>query len=293
MSLLQQACETYDHAERDFAGIYVAGQKEPLAPIGHTITNAKIEIALDLDGNFLRAEEVSKEDAKTIFPVTEDSSGRTSAPSAHPLCEQIGYLTPDNSEKYQLYLSQLEDWANSKYSHPILKAILNYVKKGTIIHDLAAEGIVKKGKNGLEVDEKAFVRWRVLGVDNGNESCWKNRDIQDAFIQYYLAKKESEDSDEVCMVIGKAGAPAKQHAKGIMSLNGNAKLISANDTANFTFRGRFIDDKECLSVSYLSSQKAHNALRWIIANQGTYYGGRCFICWSPQGKKLGQVLNCV
>ena len=93
------------------------------------------------------------------------------------------------------------------------------------------------------------------------------------------------------MVSGNAEPVAKQHAKGIVSLNGNAKLISSNDSVNFTYRGRFIKDTESMTVGFLSSQKSHNALRWIIANQGSYCAGRNFVCWNPQGREIPKVLS--
>ena len=67
MSLLQQACDTYDYAEKDHAGVYESGKNEPLAPICHAITNAKIEITVDADGNYIQGIEVDKGDAKTII----------------------------------------------------------------------------------------------------------------------------------------------------------------------------------------------------------------------------------
>ena len=147
MSLLQQACDTYDYAEKAHAGVYEAGKNEPLAPICHAITNAKIEITIDADGNFIQGIEIDKSDAKTIFPVTEESAGRTAAPCAHPLCEQLGYLDPHNTEKYQLFIQQLQEWDTSEYSHPMLSPILKYVEKGSIIRDLAVGNIIKTNEN--------------------------------------------------------------------------------------------------------------------------------------------------
>ena len=80
-----------------------------------------------------------------------------------------------------------------------------------------------------------------------------------------------------------------QHLKGAFSLNGNAKIISANDSANFTYRGRFAEPEEAASVGYLASQKAHNALKWLISTQGTIQGGRAFVCWNPQGRTVPQL----
>lgn len=290
MSLLQQACDTYDYAEKDHAGVYEAGKNEPLAPICHAITNAKIEITIDADGNFIQGIEIDKVDAKTIFPVTEDSAGRTAAPCPHPLCEQLGYLIPQNEEKYQLYVQQLHEWDASEYSHPMLQPILIYVERGLIAQDLLAGSIIKINDNGTPKDEKAFIRWRVVGIGDESGACWENRNLQNKYSQYYLSKIQDREKD-VCMVSGEIEPVAKQHAKGIVSLNGNAKLISSNDSVNFTYRGRFIKDTESMTVGFLASQKAHNALRWIIANQGRYCAGRNFACWNPQGKKTPEVMS--
>ena len=62
---------------------------------------------------------------------------------------------------------------------------------------------------------------------------------------------------EICYITGEEDFVASQHLKGVVSLNGNAKIVSANDNTNFTYRGRFIESKEALSVGYTASQKSH------------------------------------
>ncbi len=281
MSLTQQAYETYSFAEKNFCGVYIAGAKEPLAPVAHTITKASIEITIDKNGKFLQANAVDKTDEKTIFPVTEESAGRTSnaAEQPHPLCEQLQYLYPGKK-----YLEQLAQWEASPYSHPILTAVLKYVEQGSIVEDLSVAGLIKKDADGNIKNGKDFVRWIVSGIGTEEGECWRNRRLQDSFVNWY-ALQQSEKTD-YCMISGQIAVPAKQHAKGIVALNGNAKLISANDTSGFTYRGRFQNDAEALCVGYITSQKIHNALRWVIANQGLYFGGRCFVCWNSRGKRL-------
>ena len=122
MSLMQQAYDTYQYAAKDRAGVYFANEREPLAPIGHTITKANIEITIDGEGKFLLAGAVAKEDEKTIFPVTEDSAGRTSSPVAHPLCDQLQYLLPIQEKKHKLYVDQLSRWNDSEFGHPVTEA---------------------------------------------------------------------------------------------------------------------------------------------------------------------------
>ena len=79
-----------------------------------------------------------------------------------------------------------------------------------------------------------------------------------------------------------------QHPKGIIPINGNAKLISANDGSGFTYRGRFLDERQAATVGYIASQKAHNALRWLASEQGVreFSGKRIFLCWNPEGKTI-------
>lgn len=57
--------------------------------------------------------------------------------------------------------------------------------------------------------------------------------------------------------------------KKIVSVNGNAKLLSANDSTNFTYRGRFASKEEALQVDGETSQKIHSTLQWLVNNHGT------------------------
>lgn len=68
------------------------------------------------------------------------------------------------------------------------------------------------------------------------------------------------------MVSGVEAPSAQQHPKGARCIQRKCKLISENDKDNFTFRGRFTKPNQAATVGYEASQKAHNALRWVIAN---------------------------
>ena len=287
MGLLQRACETYDCHAR-YVGLIREGH-EVLAPISHILTSAQIEITLDQNGNFTEARAVDKTEPKIVIPATEESGGRTSAPCAHPLCEQLGYLAAYDERKHALYVGQLSDWADSPYGHPKLRPILTYVKGGTILADLERSGVLQLNEKGRPKDEKALVRWRVVGLDTEESApCWTDQSLFDAFIAYYRARTEQQ-AQALCMIEGVPARPASQHPKGIIPLcGGNAKLISSNDSSGFTYRGRFSEDWQGATVSYEASQKAHNALRWLAAEQGVQvvFGGRAFLCWNPQGKKV-------
>lgn len=283
MGLLQRALETYEsHAgfasqDRENAAL--------LAPVGHILTRADLEITLDADGGFVDAAAVDKKEKKIAIPVTEGSAGRTSGICAHPLCEQIGYLMPGNQQKYELYVDQLAAWADSDFSHPKLNAVLNYVRGGTILKDLLRCGLIKlngKGEPENEKTEKLLVRWRILGEEP--EACWLDRALFRSFTDYYFASRGGRRG--LCIVSGEETGIAEQHPKGVIPMNGNAKLISDNDTGGFTYRGRFSESWQAAEVGYEVSQKAHSALRWLQEEQGVMMGGRTFLFWNPEGRTI-------
>ena len=284
MGLLQKAVETYD-SHLNYASRNREGQSR-MAPVGHIVTRAELEITLDADGNFINATTVDKSEPKIIIPATESSAGRTSAPCAHPLCDQIGYLIPQNEKKFRLYVDQLAAWEASEYTHPKLTAVLNYVKGGTVLTDLLRCGLVKLDGKGLPEKEDAMVRWRILG--DSQDACWLDTTLIDSFINYYIASRKAETA--LCMISGQQLPTALQHPNGIISKHYLAKIISSNDTNNFTYRGRFTNDVQALTVSYEASQKAHNALRWLLDNQGVSerFGDRFFLCWNPEGRLIPQ-----
>ena len=282
MGLLQKAVETYE-SHLNYASLNREGQSR-MAPVGHIVTRAELEITLDADGKFINARAVDKSEPKIIIPATESSAGRTSAPCAHPLCDQIGYLIPQNDKKFRLYVDQLSAWEASAYTHPKLTAVLNYVKGETILPDLLRCGLVKVNDKGLPENEKMLVRWNILG--DGTNACWLDDSLFRAFTDYYTANRTGEMI--LCMVAGEEKTAADQHPKGIIPINGNAKLISANDSSGFTYRGRFTEEKQAVAIGYEASQKAHNALRWLAQEQGVILGGRTFLCWNPQGRLIPQ-----
>lgn len=289
MGLLQRAVETYN-ANQSLIGEYREGH-EPLVPIGHTLTSANIEITINHLGKFLSARKVDKSEPKIIIPVTEESGGRTNAPAAHPLCDQLKYISPQNEEEYGLYCQLLRAWSNSTYSHPFLYPILTYVENGSILSDLEKSGnllIDDKGK----FDEKQFICWRVNGFDGEEPACWKNKNLFQAFIGFYEERMTNREQ-AICMLNGETGPIATQHPKGIIPINGNAKIISANDKTGFTYRGRFSEDWQAATVSYVASQKAHNALRWLASEQGVreFSGNRIYLCWNPQGRIMPSVMR--
>ena len=285
MGLMAQAYNTYCAMEKQYVGVY-GEANEPLVPVSHQIAKADLEITLDSEGNLLDARQVDPIEAATIIPVTEQSAGRTGDTCcAHPLCDQLRFFSPRYPAKYEAYLTQLHRWEGSPYSHPKLSAIAGYVEKGSILEDMSRLGLISLDEKGMPTKEKLLVRWRVEAGTEGNvAACWQDRTLFQAFIDYYAAGQKSDPV--YCMVSGKNALPANQHPKKIINICANAKLISANDTSGFTYRGRFTDDSQAATMSYEASQKIHSALHWLAATQGVFIGGRTFLCWNPQGIEI-------
>ena len=275
--------------------------KETLAPISHIQSNAQIEITINTAGEFIKASQIAKEDNKTIIPATIESANRTGDNDrAHPLSDQLRYLYPFDSQnaknnkkldKFAAYLKQLEQWAHSEFTHPKVQAVLQYIQGETIISDLVNEGLISLDEQGQLANGKiagteygkCLVRWRVDPFSPA--SCWTDESLFESYIAWYENTFTHEKRD-LCLISGEEDTICEMHPKGTIVSNFSAKLVSANDDSGYTYRGRFSKADEAYSVGYRASQKAHAALRWVIANHGVRMGGRIFICWNPEGYKV-------
>ena len=200
MAWLKTLAETYD-VYGHLAGVD-KNEQAVLLPVSHSTFNAQIEVALDLDGNFQNSQKLEKGNgAVTIIPVTEDSAARSSGIAPHPLCDKLCYIagdytfyTGDNKEKYfEAYMKQLEDWAESEYTHPFVQAIYKYLGKKTLIQDLVEKRILELDSAGKLTDDikiqglgqtGANVRFRILGCDGLGE-VWKSQELYRQFSAYY------------------------------------------------------------------------------------------------------------
>lgn len=269
-----------------------------LLPVFHTTAAAQIEVILDEKGNFLRASQVDNEDKLTIIPVTEKSGSRTAGKEPHPLCDNLQYLAGDYNqyvkgknnveECYELYIQALEQWHLSLYTHKKVDAIYTYLKKGSLIGDLVRDGVLTLREDGTldeaikfqNVDQnKAFVRFIVRSEVSDEileDACWKDSSLQGCFIMYYRSIQEEKTLD---YLRGRQETPSYLHSKKIRNEGDGAKLISSNDDKGFTYRGRFANKEQAFSIGSETSQKIHNALKWIIRKQGQSFDTLMIVTW--------------
>ncbi|BCG56848.1 type I-C CRISPR-associated protein Cas8c/Csd1 [Paenibacillus sp. URB8-2] len=291
-----------------------------LIPVSHTTQSAHIEVNLDKTGNFVSAKVVDKSESNTIIPCTEASSSRTSSPVPHALFDKLVYVAGDftrycgevKGAPYADYMRQLRSWCESDAAHPKVKSVYTYLAKGTLMSDLIREKVLWTDDEGKLLDKwtpametkygekpeifkviasdqsAAFVRFSVQIPGEPEARLWRNPAVQQSFIAFNemnLAEKE------LCYVTGEYLPYADKHASRIRNSADKSKLISANDSSGFTYRGRFRTSRDAAAVSYEVSQKAHNALKWLIERQGIAIDGKVFLVWGTQELDLPDPLG--
>lgn len=311
MSWLLNLYETYE-ANLDRVGkpeMKRNGETYTLLPICHTTQTAHIEVVITDEGSFHSASVIER-NANTLIPCTEDSANRAGSKIApYPLHDKLSYVAGDfvtyggeikNEVPFNAYIKQLGDWANSPYATDQVRSIYRYLSKGKLIADLVSARILfiddhnrliskwdnEKHAHISEVKPKiysvvtgdiysAFVRFTTRSPQR-QYYVWEDPEMYKSFIRYYNERLGNEDW---CYVSGKRLPCTEKHANKIRNPADKAKLISANDTSGFTFRGRFSTSHEAASISYHVSQKAHNALKWLINRQSTIFDQRVFLTW--------------
>ena len=309
MSWMQKLYRTYESILEQGG----TNDAEPLTPVGHTIQNAHIVIVIDGQGNFQTARVMPPKTA-ILLPATESSENRTSGEAPHPLADKIQYVAKDyadyGGEKkayFEGYLKQLKAWCESPFAHPKVQAVLHYVAKGRVVTDLVEAGIFPLDSDGKVLNKweaegdappifsvlpktkgeiefgSALVCWQVEIAGDVHSQTWTDKTIQQSWADYAASEKAEKG---FCLVQGEEAVISTMHPAKLRHTGDKAKLISSNDTAGYTFRGRFATAEEAASVSADVSAKAHSALRWLISRQGIRNGDQVTVAWAISGKPV-------
>lgn len=312
MSWMEKLYQTYTAAK-----LLDLPQEKQVMPTSHTIQNAHINIVIDGGGNFLRATVFNK---KQIFlPSTEKSASRCSGEAPHPLADKIQYAAGDyqsyggkKKPYFEGYKNQLKAWCESENSHHKVVAVYNYINKGTVIKDLIDHSILFVDSNNILLEQwvddseapeifkslpkknklteqgDALVCWSVEIIGDEKIKTWEDDSIHDSWVAF-----DSEDVGKTgfCYVTGENIPLAKNHPAKLRHSGDRAKLISANDDNGFTYRGRFLDKTQACGVGFNVSQKAHNALRWLIQNQAFRNADQAYVAWTVSGKEIPDPLK--
>lgn len=292
LTIFQDLVKVYDNNQNQAGKFEVDryGKQYTLLPSSHVSVSIQLEVTLDSKGNFITANKVNKDDKTTVIPATIKSANRSNKPVAHPLQDKIKYVAGDY-EQYavadkdaakcrSLYYELLAEWAESPQSNSKIQAIYNYQKKNCLIRDLVETGEIElDGKGQLNPKDKdLFVRFNINDKDPNSPVVWQDQVLFQSWIDFYTLKLVDTQPIDVDYLTGERVPTTKLSEKNINSVTSGAKLISANDAANFTYRGIFQGD-DFYSVGYDSSQKMVHALKWLIQRQGLKSGSRVFLFW--------------
>ena len=127
----------------------------------------------------------------------------------------------------------------------MVRAVYQYLQKGSLIQDLVAGGILEPDEEGRLTDKGkiqglgqtgANVRFVIRGSSMPQE-VWKNPDLYERYSAYYQQKTGER---KLCYVSGKVEPCSEKHPSKIRNTADKAKLISGNDESGFTYRGRFV-----------------------------------------------------
>jgi CRISPR-associated protein Csd1 len=292
MGIWQNLAESYSQKAEALKSTY---------PLSTTSISNKADyiavIVIDGKGNFCSSHKIEKKSNATnkspenppvniTIPVTEESLGRSSGISPHPVFDQYEYLkgrgkkfdgyTNKKGERVEGYFEKLKAFAESKFATEQVKAIYQYVAKRTIAADLSEINPKDKTNIVFQVEIPGFSQKKV----------WEDEAFFDGWHQYYLAiKGEKKETQSLDYITGTVQSIATSHPKKISNASANSKLVSDNDDKNYTFRGKFNKSSEALSVGYETTQKAHQFLRYLINDRGYYCGEQVILSFTVGSTK--------
>jgi CRISPR-associated protein Csd1 len=273
MSWFANLVKTYDKCV-DIVGIPNA-KGTVLLPIFHWEAISHVCITLDREGQFRSA---IKSEENILIPVTENSVSRTSSANIpHPLHDKLNYLAL-NESKRKMYINQLASW---KDCHQKVRAVYNYIVKGSIINDLRTAGIKKPDY------PKLLIRFSVEIEGDPNPHLWEDNTIVQAWIEYCT---HNVNRIARCYITGDTTAITSTHPRGIYKnkiIRNNrrtttyrAKLISCNDDSNYTYRGRFTTPEQANVISSEASYKGLSMLKYLIATQGYICDSQAIVAYA-------------
>ena len=268
--------------------------------MSQTSITAPIVLWIDSTGNFADASYISDKNRQKIsIPCTEKSAGRSGkSPFPHPLFDKLFYLAGDgedyqvnNQKAHSTYMENLWAWCQSDWGNPYVNIIFSYLEKGTLLHDLGKVGIVELSQpKDLEKRLSEYVRIGIQRDMHPDLELWKEKSIREDFAHYL---NSGQGEGQLCYISGNEIPLSENHPKAIWNLNANAKLISANEKKNrgFVFSGRFETSGQAVQIGYETSQKIHNALKWLIEKQGILIGDKLLIAWGTNGTDLTDIFH--
>jgi CRISPR-associated protein Csd1 len=152
-------------------------------------------------------------------------------------------------------------------SNEKIKILFNFLTKENLIKTLIDNNILTLDESEVldETEIKTIARFKILDK-NKEYFLFNEKEIIDLFFKYY--NENDEGIVDFDYNTGIKGVCGEKFPSKIRNTGDKAKIFSANDTSGYTFRGQFKNAKEARSINHIISDKAHNALKYLIKKQG-------------------------
>lgn len=221
-----------------------------------------------------------------LFPVTEDSSARSSGVAPHPLVDNASYLLRDGSARSEAYLEQLEAWLAYE-DNDFVRIIRDFIKDGkalqNVFEGLKPEPIDEKIKKEdpekakrLEDDRekkinalrKIYFTFSIAGYkDLKNVGVSENIDLQKQFRAYvnHLNEDDPDRKKITCNLSGKSDYLCVKH----QPLMGTARLVSQITANGENYLGRFSEADQNIKIGMETSQKVHLMAKYLLSGENT------------------------
>ena len=230
-----------------------------------------VVVRLDDASRLIGVEELDSADEFIQLLTTEKSANRAGTTKcSHCLFDEVGYAA-EPGEKRDVYLELLRrfcDFARNADAD----VVLTYQERGTIWDDIQCQGIDK-------ITEKTLVLFSIERPGTSESRLWRSSDIILTWRAFAL--KESEKTGcGLDVITGSRSSLSMNPGRKVNNMAGNAKLISANDKTNYTYRGKFVNPDEVASIGYESTEKAHQFLRYLIMSRGIKCDTQVLVTWT-------------
>lgn len=289
MSWLSALSDTYDN----FYGSDASDRVDPIVPVGFVEAKITFSVYLDENGNFASADKGEK---KLLIPSSPSAAGRTRAPIAYPLFDDLRYVAGDMTEElsedftkfFNIYTNGLKEWSEADGAPHMLSVLLEYLERKTLFHDLCESGCINKEKDfaspsAIKNNVKQVVAFYIY---NPVKREYVNIALTSEIVKNWTDRLiSSMGNTGICYASGEKTPISTIH----QMIYGKAKLISSkNDKNAFQYEGRFTSADEACTIGYETSEKAHNTLRWLISRQGFQRFGLKFVAWRKDCCKIIQ-----
>ncbi len=322
MSIFHVLYKSYLKAEEtglvDSPKLDDTGRNIVILPIYHmnlcSNGNNVAQVILDEEGLPIRLTFLEK-DVYTIFPITEGSLNRTSNEFAHPLCDDMQYLSKGlNITKYTHYCEQNKEWlagvsaelnnSNDETAEDInifLEQIRELVLNEDIlmvVKSLMARQykVLSQTETSIEVElkpetegskvkkkydlSKVFITFAKQFSDAKKQDLdiTTNQLLHQAHIRY-TQKIQARQADmlDFCDVSGQKMYCTNRN-RGLL---GKAKLISISNNEE-TYRGRLKEGPEVIRIGADTSEKIHLMLKFFLEhrdNAQSLYNNTTAVIW--------------